>query len=390
MKTVTFGNGGDYTAPSTAYTSVVWDDDILFLQVGVSSDSNWFNVSGQNGYSAIFQGNGDAISVNTGADSWFNCQNAHPSGDLIIEHCTIIVNGADTPIINNTRTGATASSYKHIIRYCDITLNTGGKLYTGGSNNLSKLWIYGNHIRPNRVSPGSVGIINLASTLYANTSIAIEDNFFDRSAAAASGYKVFRLSSNTSTNSINRNYVNGGFNSNSTLWDATTALASGATTDNYCSYVDTDLSVTHDEILFSTDNFLSIGTLDPLYGVPKSGSPVFDDATQLTNIPDNVIGLNGIPVNYRAAGPYTPPVQINPPTGLTASYTGTGVLIEWTDYSPVQVGYEKVNVFYETVSIESAFTTAKATVNGGVEEYTIPYAELTASPVWYVRLSHGA
>lgn len=389
MVTLTFGSGGAYADFPTAFAAATWNDDHLFLQVGAASHaSSWYDVQ-RNGYTAIIKGNGDTYTISTTSCA-FRFTNIAATGDFIMEDLVFShsSNSLESVILLSTNTGVT-TSFSFVFRR-----NRGSVKYVdfvfGGDSNFNILDFYANDISMNTDWFNNLGrTFRFNSAVHPTAFINIEDNKINRVGTAAPAQTVFYSAAPTQMR-VKRNYVHGNWSTDALFTDATSRTIDGGAADTYCSFSDQYITATHDDILFTTDNFISIGESDPLFAVPKEGSPVYDDATQTSNITDNVVGLNGIPVSYRSAGAYTSPIQINPPTGLAAEYTGTGVKLTWTDYAPVQVGYEKVNVFYEIVSVESAFTTAKATVDGGVEEYTISYAELTTFPIWYVRLSHGA
>lgn len=398
MTTITFGSGGTYTNPYTAYTSLpsTFVDDYLLLQVGtVSSYSGTMNNLNTDyaGYTLIMQGNGDKITCS----STFFKAGGPSTGNVYIQDFNFVLGSR---FFETSSTTSPSNDFEFHFRRNNIT-GEGAvaatvalelSMYTG----FSKSYIYANNIK----------IVKSNATIWfiwldgykggATEDVYIEDNFFEYNSTSTTNYFVYSdgviYQAGALSLTFKRNYVN---TTNATLTNTHTYLSdmSGLMTDTYTNANCSDFSVAHVGILFTVDNFLSIGESDNLYGVPKLGSVVYDDATQDTGILENVVGLNGIsigPNSHRAAGPYTPPILVNPPTGVLAEYTGTGVKITWTDSVLNNPGYESVYIYYETVSVESAFTIPKDTVVGGTQTYTIPYTELSTAPVWYVRLQHGA
>lgn len=385
MKIMTWGVGGSYATLKAAWDAAVWDDDILFQQTGTASNSVNLTYKNQNGYTAIVKGNGEACTIG----SFLFTTSGTPNGDLILEDLVCSSYG----LYYFTFSGIVQSLYKFIVRRCEITL-TGedGCVLYNMSSGYKEIEIYTNVFYNNFSPVFARGVLAFRmSDLPLGYRISVEDNFiitngsgnrygFEITATSYSGDAIMR-----------RNYIKDAPSNHAFLGNA--SAFSNSTTDTYCSFLESSVTTTHDDIAFSTDNFISTGTEDPLYGVPKFGSPVYDDATQVSEIAENISGLNGIPIgpnSHRAAGPYTPPILVNPPTGVLAEYTGIGVKITWTDSATNDPGYESVYIYYETVSAESAFTIPKDSVVGGTQTYTISYVELSSAPVWYVRLQHGA
>jgi hypothetical protein len=143
-------------------------------------------------------------------------------------------------------------------------------------------------------------------------------------------------------------------------------------------------------IAYSLANFITFGANDDLYNVPKVDSVLSVNASQTSNITDNIVGINAIPITNRVVGCYAQPILVNPPTNVTSNITKDGVVLTWIDAVGNTSGYEKVYIFWETTSAESSFVTEKKIVNGGIQTYTIPYSDLTGSNLWYVRMEHGA
>lgn len=384
-KTLTWGSGGVYSNLKAAWDDAVWDDDIIFEQVGTATDNTAMSEKARGGYTAIVRGNGDTWTKSTGTNLF---EIPAANGSLILEDLTYSHTTATYAThAFYTTAGGSDNGYKLVVRRCNFTVKH-SHLIRYDSGGFSDIEIYANDFTI--TSSYNDAFIAIFDTTPSFVYMYIEDNFFSRTTSGT--LKILRIDFPTRT-IFRRNYAYGSFSSNGIFHDASSATCVDGISQNFCSFVDSYINgydTTHDEIAFTLDNFLSVtgrGT-DPNYGIPKVGSPVYDDASQTTNIPDNLVGLNNVAVDYRAAGPYTPETQIQPPTGIAYTTEDTGIKVTWTPYSPAQAGYEDVGVYYDTIPDESAFTTLRATVLKGTNEYTIPYSELTSNPLWYVRLTH--
>lgn len=389
-KTMTWGTGGTYTGLYSAWIAAVWDEDIIFEQVGTASDVNVIRSINQNGYSAIIRGNGD-LYTNTSTGScftWSSLGYNGITGNVTLEHLNIkSAGGFFIEFTAGSLTGFTLS-----IRYCKWELSRdNSNLFNWSIDNsaFSHIYFYGNDIKWTASPTSNFSIISYSYN-YVGTLSYIEDNFFQLTTADNNCFVLYATINNPDNSiTLKRNYAYG-FANSSNVYFGTTKLAaiSGYSTEMYIDFTDSDITATHQNVAFSTLNFESVSIGQSNYGIPKQGSVVYDDASQTSNITDNIIGLNGVAVNYRAAGPYTPEIQIRPPTGIAYTTEATGIKVTWTPYSPAQTGYEDVGIYYETIPDESAFATLRATVPKGTNEYTIPYSELTSDLLWYVRLTH--
>lgn len=383
-KTLTWGTGGTYSSLVSAWNAAVWDDDIIFEQVGAASQSTLVGHKEQNGYTATIQGNGDTLTTST---FLFYMNGTQATGNIYIQDLVVDQNYTNGYIFRVVYTGAPTSYVAHI-RRCKFTTTTARVMWVDNlAGGYSEVNMYACECTSDASATSALFDIS-ANAIVSGTSVYVEDIRFTTPISNVRTIFKSGSSSIAGTIDIKRIYCDG-FNADATLTDATTVTALGAfASDMFTSYSDTNLPVGNTGLAFSTDNFLSVTPADPDFGIPKQGSPVYDDASQTSNIADNILGLNDVAVDYRAAGPYTPETQIQPPTGMAYTTEATGIKVTWTPYSPAQTGYEDVGVYYETIPDESAFTTLRATVLKGTNEYTIPYSELTSAPLWYVRLTH--
>lgn len=382
--TLTFGSGGTYADPYLAYNSTpaTWSDAYILDQVGACTYSTSITLGSkdQNGFSLTIQGNGDTITCNT---NFISVTSAN--GSAYIQDCTLTTTGYSINITSANNAGANA--FELHFRRSKITTSQNRTLYFNSSTfNFGKVNFYANDITTAVAITDFIFMTGFVAD--SNQNLYVEDNFYTHTGGGT--LEIIDSASEAIEDAQSMFFRRNYFISPQAILNDFAYLSSidGFVDDTYTSSACADISATHDEIPFTTDNFLSITGSDPEYGIPKAGSPVYDDALQTTNIPDNLLGLNGVTVDYRAAGAYTPETQIQPPTGIAYTTEATGIKVTWTPYSPAQAGYEDVGLYYETIPDESAFTTLRATVPKGTNEYTIPYSELTSDFLWYVRLTH--
>lgn len=388
--TMTWGAGGTYTGLVSAYAAITWNDDIVLEQVGTATDTSRVDLtSDQNGYSLIIKGNGDLYtnSYSTGSNitglATFYASSASLTGDITIEDLNTDCGGFIHKLMTLSYT-TTTGVYNVVVRRCFLKNNTNqtyaesNQIYIGGAG-INEIHFYCNDL--DFLNLGVTGGVNYSYIYLDGTISYAEDNIL-RATNTTSGTKFGIRPSGTACH-IKRNYFRN-LPSNAVFY----SLPTSGQDDTYSDNVDSNLSpYNHDQIAFSTDSFLSVSIGNPNYGIPKAGSPVYDDATQTSNIPDNLVGLNGVAVTYRAAGPYTPSPVINPPAITGYSKEPSGNKVSWTPYSPAQEGFENVEVFWETIEPESAFQVSKATVAKGTNFFVIPYDQIVGS-LNYVRVRH--
>lgn len=390
--TLTFGAGGTYANPVLARDAIpaLMTDNYILSQVGaVATYSNVFFVShsglDQAGYSITVQGNGDPIDctvdfiyiyLNTTGSVYFQ--------GLTVECDTFISVRDSNTNNNNYEFHARRNLVTHInpefVEFPSSDKETG----------FGKFFVYQNYTKGTASTLSWLLLYSFSGDL--NQQLYFEDNFIEHT-----GVSTMKLVSGLGTDyqsgaqtiHFRRNYVK---IAGATVQNDYVYLAdiSNFVTDTYTNVPCTDISATHDEIPFDANNFRSVDALSEVYGIPKPGSPVYDDATQVTDIPDNIADIKGRAVDYKAAGCYAPIEVIEPPTGLAYTPEATGIRLSWTPYAPAQSGYEDVSVFWELIPDESEFTAPKANVLKSTNSYLIPFSELDASPVWYARVSHDA
>lgn len=394
--TVTWGSGGTYATLKAAWDAVTWNDDHIFDQVGTSTESSQITYRDRGGYSATIRGNGDLVTMSYGStgEHTIKITPTALSGDITFEYLNISITGSLGGFLKVTSTSST--SYKVVVRYNkavkngtvsfsgDVTVGIMTFLQNSSSNTQE---VYGNDFDCTLATP-SGGVQASVIAALEPTPTYVEDNLLTGANAAFTDFAALRVA----LAHIRRNYLKNFQNDHAFFLPGTLGVPSSGRDDTYCDHASdayiTD--VTHLGLAFDTTNFLSITPGESDYGIPKPGSPTYDDALQTTNIPENLVGLNGLTVDYRAAGPYTPDKIITPPTNLAYELLSNGVKLTWTPASPAEPGYEDVDVFWELIASASSFDTPKAHVNKGSTEYVIPYSSLTDSPIWYAGLKHAA
>jgi hypothetical protein len=138
-----------------------------------------------------------------------------------------------------------------------------------------------------------------------------------------------------------------------------------------------------ENIVYSTANFISLDPTNAGYLVPRADSILYTAASQDTNIPENVVGINGVTITRRAVSPCASPGQIPAAAGVTAVQSDAGVVITWEASTLRTLLYWAMNVG----DIEDM--APLATVDAGVTTYLIPKESLTASASWWVDVRHG-
>jgi len=370
MKTVTFGSGGDYSGVAQAYAAETWDDDVLFLEVGDSVITAQLSGVDQLGATAIIRGAG--FDIATGGFA-FASLTGKQNGTIIFEYLNILGAGGAGIHIYQTIDGGIG---KVIVRYNKIVATGKGVDIRECLND--GVDVYGNHITS---STYSIEFRDIHSR-----PVNVEDNMFVAATTGTSGSMYQYTGRSMAGVAVRRNYVFKN-DDNAPLVNGL-QLLQNFVDETFSNSASTVLDIDNRDKSFDSTEFRSTIEGTTLYGIPLPSSTMYTTASQDTNIPDNIIGLNMIKVGYRAAGCFTPPVFIESPNGVSVEYLDLGVKLTWTNNTVT--GYLKTNIFWEIVDIESAFDTIKATVDEGVTTYTVPYAQFAASPVWYVRLSHGA
>lgn len=397
MVTLTYGAGGVYTNLNTAHQSTpsIWGDVYKLKQVGdcVETSDNILDLDtkDQNGYDLIVEG--DLQYTHTLSPSFsfsiLRVEGSARTGNVVVHDCSF---ASVSTSVNNSVVyigGSVAvNSYTLQIQLCDFDLGDARLVYVTGSYidvpAFTNTYIYACRFRRTGSTASPVCFLDQTSGYSGIWDIHLEDvtilNPLDTTCT------LFTLDNAAHADRIHLKRI---------YAENITTLASGAepsdaSTEVFVSTNITSVVTDNRGHTWDTSNFFSVSYGDILYGVPNVNSTMTTTASQTTNIPDNIVGLNGIPVSNKAAGAYTPPVFVNPPTDISVEYTGTGVKIMWTDSVLNNPGYENVYIYYETVSAESAFAIPKDSVLGGIQTYTIPYADLSGASVWYVRLQHGA
>lgn len=389
-RVVTWGAGGTYAGLYAAWTGETRDDDIQFLQTGTATDSSSLTHIDQNGYSVTITGNGDLYTNTFSGSTFVFSGSVQASGDIVIEH----LNASTVGGVYIGYTTGTLSGFSIDVRYNKWELSRTSTLFNCSDNTSGyvKINYYANHFIWSGIPSSNYYIFNFSSGLGgkipAGCLVHIEDNFITHTTGHTNAYVIGISGTPDGTISMRRNYCTG-FSTDHTFYIGAEANILNSVTDTYTDYAEADISATHDSISFDLTNFLSITPSSELYGIPKSTSVLYIDATQISDIPDNIVGLNGETVDHRAAGAYTPAVVINPPTGISFTPTASGVNVTWTN--TVQAGYPNTEIYWESISALSAFETPRATVGSGVVEYTIPYSQLQAvsSTLAYLRMTHG-
>lgn len=377
MKTVTWGATGTHATLKAAWDGTTFDDDVLFQQVGVSTETASISYKNFDGLSVIVRGNGDVVTYS--AYPLFDITTTVVlSGKLYIEDLNFSgVSSTGLIKVNTSDDVSTTTSELHVR---SNILSAGLVCTKNSKGGFRKIYYYQNlHYITNNTS--SLQLI----AAHPDNDINIEDNAFICSGTQTSEHIGAVLDqANLNRFRIKRMYVSGKASVMSNTYIATYPDIA----EIYTSTNDTDVPVGNRSITLSTDNFVSITIGNEDYLVPKATSVLYTGASQTTNIPENVIGLNGITTTRHTVGCMSTPPQILTPTGVTITQTLSGVAITWTN--TVQVGYEKTYIYYETANADSLFVTPKASTLSGVTTYTIPYSALVGNERWYIRLAHGA
>jgi hypothetical protein len=391
MKTVTWGATGTHATIKAAWDATTFDDDVLFEQVGTSTEAARIEHKALNGYTIIIRGNGDTVSAS--APLFYINTSSAITGKLYIENITASITSSFVTYQCNS-TSASSGAELHI-RTNNITSSSysGGAVFVfavAANGGFSKVNLYQNIVDVSGTA--TFDVVKITDSVGTSVSGSIEDNIFYSSAGGATGTIVFSSVTFINGNglaqySIKRVYTHG-FSTGNAIGSGIGSYTVGATTEVYTSNDDSEVQEANRSILFSTDNFVSISSGDTDYLVPKATSVLYTAASQTTNITENTIGYNGVTTTRHTVGCMSTPPQILPPTGVTVTQTLGGVVINWTN--TVQAGYEKTYIYYETANSDSLFVAPKATTLSGVTTYTIPYSALTGYGRWYVRLAHGA
>jgi hypothetical protein len=306
---------------------------------------------------------------------------AAPTGSIYINGLTVKSTASNKTFIAISQSSST-TSYRLFVNSCLYNEggNTSSQFFTTFQNKAySSVDIFNCVVH--RGGTGTIALIKLQTAEVVHFEDCMWDDFGDYN-----NKFIQCLNSAEETLFVKRIYCKTGADSQHTL-DAGALLAPNITNEIFTKYLDTDLNTDHTGLAWSTDNFISIVAENPDYGVPQPLSTMTTEATQDTNIPENIIGLNGVTVGTRAAGCYTPNLYVLSPTGVTVTPEETGNRVSWTN--TVQAEYPNTKIFWETVPAGSAFVTPKAEVEEGVTEFLVPFSQLATSPLWYTRLTHS-
>lgn len=388
MAILTWGSGGTYADPKAAWdaTPATWLEAYQFLQVGTATMAAYIDITtkDQNGYNAVFTGNGDLLTVTSNSLIYAQNTAGAVTGSLYWEWTTFDQTVSGSLNFLHLSLKNTTNSFECHFRYNKGTIKQENFLYTATySVGFSKFFVYGNDVTLSY--GGASHVIDTMSFRGFDCNIYFEDNLF----YALNGGVVYILymggtgyQTGGEAFHIRRNYYRG---QNPSIAGTYASYAEYIHTDNYADGTYAPFG-DHDQLPFDTTQFESINVGTELYGIPKQTSLMYIDATQTSDIADNIVGLNGESVAHMAAGPYTPIAITLPPTNLQYTKEPTGILVTWTP--TIQEDYKRTKVYWETTSDPSSFASPKTIVNDGVTEYLIPTAELSGASLWYVGLKH--
>jgi hypothetical protein len=365
MRVVLFGAGETYTALHSAWVSEPRDDYIIFRATSDTSCSTFNNNIDQGGYQVDIDLNG--FDINWGV-TFCILLNYEATGDINIYGGSFSGDASNGLLYFNDTTGSQLTAFK--VSCHDIHTDTDGELlYEAISPSWANIniWNINGNVNDRYVYKNTTTPVYFEDiTLDGNNIVGYINH---DSSVAASAFHAKRVYIRASGNSIFANFTP----------DAS---------DFYIDGNDTEIPIGNRGIAFSEDNFVSIVEANPNYAEPLETSIMWTGADQTTNIPENVLGLNGRTVDRRAAGAYTPEPQILPPTNITRTREPEGLRVTWTN--TVQAEYPKTSLYWEPTSPQSSFTTAKVVKDSGVTEHIIPWIELSSHNLWYLRAIHSA
>lgn len=375
---VTFGDTGTYATIDAALTGISFTangiTEAYLNQVGASIEPNSIDISANyNGATIEIIGHDD-YEIDFGVNEILDGTTTASLATFIFESINKITAAGFSKYTTGVGLGVTNAYFRrcHLnftatglgiagkafasieIIQCDITSSVGSAVTFSGSSDDQVVYFENNMIH------------NLASesTTFENTTGGTMANFFVRRVYAThiGSATPFHLLFSSAPNWATEVFVN---------QDAFTST-----------------DVTYGNVPFTVANFASVIEGEDDYGIPLPSSVLTTESSQLTDASENVIGINSIPVTTYNVGPYAAKIFILAPQGLIVSQEAEGVVLDWTNTSNAS-GYDRTAIYWKQSSLPGAFDTPDFTAAAEAVTYTIPYASLTASNIWFIRLEHA-
>lgn len=397
MITITWGTGGTYATPRLARlaTPATWATDYEFLQVGPATESAGridLSDRNQNGFKMIIRGNKADTYTHSYSSGFIRLQGA--TGDVIVEDLTFTTTNSGFANFGGA-SGWVNTSYKFTVRRCVFTMGSDYLMSSDGGSVISsmrKIELYAckaifTTINQRDLIANSYGNWSIAS----DTTFFIEDILYGNSTTAICNILSDILMSSSTNHTkflFSRCYSND--------IESTTKYPASAPPAGHSMYTElffasnepnVNVNSNHKNISYSTANFISLDPANAGYLIPRSDSILYTGASQDTNIPENVTGINGVTITHRAVSPYASPEQVPAVTGLASATVHNGVLISWNPAPDPD--FPRSFIYWEKTNAPTAFVSPKATVTAGVNQYLIPTEQLAGASTWYVDVRHG-